>query len=74
MEVLTAPLHLSALICKGLTVQGVNSELNNIVEQDHRAGKRVTRPMLGLKAFEAVQSTLTGIEPMHMITKRQWVG
>jgi putative transposase len=27
--------------------------LNNIVEQDHRAVKRITRPMLGFKPFEA---------------------
>jgi putative transposase len=47
--------------------------LNNIVEQDHRAVKRVTRPMLGFKAFEAAQSTLTGIELMHMIKKKQMV-
>src|SRR5499426_1755468 len=26
--------------------------LNNLVEQDHRAVKRVTRPMLGFKAFD----------------------
>ena len=45
--------------------------LNNIVEQDHRAVKRVTRPMLGFKAFEAAQGTLVGIELMHMIKKRQ---
>jgi len=45
--------------------------LNNIVEQDHRAVKRVTRPMLGFKAFEAAQDTLVGIELMHMIKKRQ---
>src|SRR5215471_12437405 len=45
--------------------------LNNIVEQDHRAIKRVTRPMLGFKAFEAAQDTLVGIELMHMIKKRQ---
>src|SRR5215475_10266849 len=25
--------------------------LNNVVEQDHRAVKRVTRPMLGFKSF-----------------------
>jgi transposase-like protein len=47
--------------------------LNNIVEQDHRAVKRVTRPMLGFKSFEAAQSTLVGIELMHMIKKRQLV-
>jgi putative transposase len=45
--------------------------LNNIVEQDHRGVKRVTRPMLGFKSFEAAQSTLTGIELMHMLKKRQ---
>ena len=45
--------------------------LNNIVEQDHRAVKRVTRPMLGFKAFEAAHDTLVDIELMHMIKKRQ---
>src|SRR5881397_2295382 len=47
--------------------------LNNIVEQDHRGVKRVTRPMLGFKAFGAAQDTLVGIELMHMIKKRQMV-
>src|SRR5207244_6514349 len=47
--------------------------LNNIVEQDHRGVKRVTRPMLGFKAFDAAQATLVGIELMHMIKKRQLV-
>ncbi len=45
--------------------------LNNIVEQDHRGVKRVTRPMLGFKSFAAAQDTLVGIELMHMIKKRQ---
>jgi putative transposase len=47
--------------------------LNNIVEQDHRGVKRVTRPMLGFKSFEAAQCTLAGVELMHMIKKRQMV-
>src|SRR6266508_5551286 len=47
--------------------------LNNIVEQDHRAVKRITRPMLGCKSFVAAQETLVGIELMHMIKKRQLV-
>lgn len=47
--------------------------LNNVVEQDHRAIKRVTRPMLGFKAFWAAQRTLAGIEVMHMIKKGQLV-
>jgi putative transposase len=47
--------------------------LNNIVEQDHRAIKRVTRPMLGFKSFDAAHDTLVGIELMHMLKKRQLV-
>src|SRR5882762_2900217 len=47
--------------------------LNNIVEQDHRGVKRITRPMLGFKAFGAAQGTLAGIELMHMIRKKQLV-
>ena len=41
--------------------------LNNIVEQDHRAVKRITKPMLGFKSFKAAKSVLAGIELMHMI-------
>src|SRR5207237_10907712 len=48
--------------------------LNNVVEQDHRGVKRVTRPMLGFKAFEAAQDPLVGIALMPMIKKRQLVG
>jgi putative transposase len=47
--------------------------LNNMVEQDHRGVKRVTRPMLGFKSFAAAQDTLAGIELMHMIKKGQMV-
>jgi transposase-like protein len=45
--------------------------LNNIVEQDHRAIKRQTRPMLGFKSFWSAGVTLAGIEIMHMIRKGQ---
>jgi len=45
--------------------------LNNIVEQDHRAVKRLTRPMLGFKSFWSAAITITGIEIMHMIRKGQ---
>ena len=44
---------------------------NNIVEQDHRAIKRVTRPMLNFKSFRAAHCVLAGVELMHMIRKRQ---
>ena len=45
--------------------------LNNIVEQDHRAIKRVTRPMMNFKLFRSATSVLVGIELMHMIRKGQ---
>jgi putative transposase len=48
--------------------------LNNIVEQDHRAIKRITRPMLGFKSFRCARILLAGIETMHMIRKGQLVG
>ena len=47
--------------------------LNNMVEQDHRGVKPVTRPMLGFKSFAAADATLVGIELMHMLKKRQLV-
>ena len=36
--------------------------------------KRVTRPMLGFKAFAAAQCTLAGVELMHMLRKGQLEG
>ncbi|MGP8431792.1 IS6 family transposase [Paraburkholderia fungorum] len=45
--------------------------LNNIVEQDHRAIKRITRPMMGFKDFHCARIILSGIEVMHMIRKGQ---
>ena len=48
-----------------------NKYLNNIVEQDHRAIKRITRPMLGFKSFWSARIIIAGIETMHMIKKGQ---
>ncbi len=45
--------------------------LNNIVEQDHRAIKWITRPMLGFKEFYSASVTLRGIELVRMIRKGQ---
>ena len=45
--------------------------LNNMVEQDHRFVKHVTRPMLGFKSFRTASAVLAGIELMHMIRKGQ---
>ena len=41
------------------------------MEQDHRAIKRITKPMLGFRSFQAAKNILAGIELMHMIRKGQ---
>ena len=46
--------------------------LNNLVEQDHRAIKRIVRPMLGFKSFWCAVRTIVGIETIHMIRQRQF--
>ena len=43
--------------------------LNNIIEQDHRAIKRIARPMLGVKTNRCARILVAGIETMHMIRK-----
>jgi putative transposase len=45
--------------------------LNNLVEQDHRAVKRLVRPMLSFKSFWSARCTIAGIEVMHAIRKGQ---
>ena len=45
--------------------------LNNVVEQDHRVIKHLTRPMLGFKDFDSAHVIPSGIEVMDMIKKGQ---
>jgi transposase-like protein len=45
--------------------------LNNIGEQDHRAIKRITRPMLAFKTNRCARILVAGIETMHMTRKGQ---
>lgn len=45
--------------------------LNNRIEQDHRRIKCRVRSMLGFKSMENAQITLSGIELVHMMRKRQ---
>jgi putative transposase len=47
--------------------------LNNIVEQDHRGIKRITKPMMGFKAFHSAEATLAGIELYRMLKKGQHI-
>ena len=48
-----------------------NKYLYNIVEQDHRAIKRITRPMMGFKLFWSARIIIAGIETIHIIKKGQ---
>ena len=45
--------------------------LNNLIERDHRAIKRIVRPMLGAKNFRCARAAIAGIETMHVIKKGQ---
>ena len=45
--------------------------LNNIIEQDHRRIKRLTRPMMEFKNLHAAECTLAEIEVMAMLKKGQ---
>ena len=44
---------------------------NNLIEQDHRAIKRITRPVLGFGSFRCARILICGIETTHMIRKGQ---
>jgi len=46
--------------------------LNNIIEQDHRCIKKLTRPMQTFKSLKSASATLAGIEVAHMIRKGQF--
>jgi putative transposase len=65
---------MSLIQTRDLCDLGSHKYLNNIVAQDHRDVKGVTRPMLGFNAFEAEQPTLVGITRMPMLQKRPWEG
>ena len=54
---------------KEIKIRQINY-LNNIFEQDHRGIKRITKPMMGFKAFHSAEATLSGIE-LCRILKRQ---
>jgi hypothetical protein len=43
----------------------------SLVDQDHRAIKRIIKPMMGFKDFRCARIILAGIEVMHMIRKGQ---
>ena len=45
--------------------------LNNMIEQDHRGIKKVTKYTLGFKSFESAEATIAGIELHRMLKKGQ---
>src|SRR5690349_14793321 len=45
--------------------------LNNLIEQDHRFIKRLTKPGMGFFSFETAWRTLQGYEIMNMMRKGQ---
>jgi hypothetical protein len=48
--------------------------LNNLVEQDHRFIKRLTKPGMGFFSLETAWRTLQGFEIMNMLRKGQLQG
>jgi putative transposase len=44
-----------------------NKYLNNIVEQDHWFIKKMTKPIIGFKAFYSADATLSGIALRHIL-------
>ncbi|GHP01117.1 IS6 family transposase [Reticulibacter mediterranei] len=48
--------------------------LNNLIEQDHRFIKRLTKPGMGFFSFETANRTLQGYELMNMLRKGQMQG
>jgi hypothetical protein len=48
--------------------------LYNIVEQNHRAIKRIIRPMPSFKALRCSAILIAGIEIMHTVKKHQFDG
>ena len=49
----------------------LNNLIEHLIEQDHRAVKRMTRPMLGFKTLRCARILLAGIEVMHLIRNGQ---
>jgi transposase, IS6 family len=48
--------------------------LNNLIEQDHRCIKRLTKPGMGFSSFETAWRTIQGYEMMNMLRKGQLQG
>ncbi|KTD20226.1 DDE-type integrase/transposase/recombinase [Legionella israelensis] len=71
----TINLHLTLLfILDGVFTQVAVRQikyLNNMVEQDHRGIKTITKYTLGFKSFQSAEATIAGIELHRMLKKGQ---
>jgi transposase, IS6 family len=72
------PKAISELKAAGVLPESVDLRqvkyLNNLIEQDHRFIKRLTKLGMGFHSFETASSTLQGYEAMNMIRKGQVQG
>jgi len=68
-----AALKAAGYICENCELRQVKY-LNNLVEQDHRFIKRLTKPGMGFFSFETAWRTLQGFESMNMMRKGQLQG
>jgi transposase-like protein len=66
-------LKAAGIIAKSCQLRQVKY-LNNLIEQDHRFIKRLTKPGMGFFSFETAWRTLQGFEIMNMIHKGQVQG
>lgn len=73
-----SPQAISELKAAGVLPESVELRrvkyLNNLIEQDHRFIKRLTKPGMGFSSFETASKTLQGDEAMNMIRKGQVQG
>src|SRR6266700_7586043 len=72
------PKAIAELKAAGLLPQQVELRqvkyLNNLIEQDHRFIKSLTKPGMGFFSFETAWRTLQGFEVMNMMRKGQLQG
>ncbi len=63
-------LFLSGIYCLFIEIRRIKY-IKNIVEQDHRFIKRITKYTKGFKSFASAEATIGGIELQHMLKKGQ---
>ena len=56
-----------------LAVVRQNKYLNNLIEQDRRFIKKITKPTLSFKAIHSAEVTLFGIKLHHMLRNGQHI-